>query len=117
EDVLDLRQDRDRSKVFDGIKRQFGAVKRRVGAVRPTRGCAERVSVRRGLRHHLHADVAATSRSIFYDEGLSPLLAELLSNGSCDRVNRTTRLKRNDDANRSRGRPRVLRNRAGSAAR
>src|SRR5262249_36507136 len=57
---------------------------------------------RRRLRDQLHANVAATSRPIFDDKGLSPFLIELLRNNSPDRVDRTTRLKWGYDPNRSR---------------
>src|SRR5262249_56239424 len=99
--VLHLREHRDRSKIFDGVERQSGAVKRRVGAMCPTRGCAEGIAVRWRLRDQLHANIAASSRPIFDDKGLSPPLIEFLRNNSGDRVHRTTRLEWNYNPSRS----------------
>jgi len=50
-----------------------------------------------------HANIATAAGPIFDEEGLSPLLTELLSDNSADRIDRTTRLKRNHYPNRSDG--------------
>src|ERR1700704_6981739 len=93
ENILHLRQHRDRGKILDRVERQAGAIKRRIGSVPPPRGCAERISVGRRLRDQLHADIAASSGPIFDYERLRPPLIELLSDSSGDRVDRAARLK------------------------
>ena len=57
----------------------------------------------RCLRDKLHADIATVASPIFNNERLSPLLTELLSDNSTDRIDRTTRLNRNHYPNRSVG--------------
>ena len=57
----------------------------------------------RCLRDKLHADIATAAGPIFNDERVSPLLTELLSDNSTDRIDPTTRLKRSQYPNRSVG--------------
>ena len=103
EDVLHLREHRDWGKISDRIERQFRAIQRCVRTMCSAGGGAERVAIGRRLRDQLHADIATAAGPIFDDEGLSPLLTELLSDNSADRIDRTTRLKRNHYPNRSDG--------------
>ena len=89
---------RDRREVADRIVRHLG-IEARIDRVGRHRRDEERVAVRRGLRDHVGAEIAARAAPVLDHELLAEEFTELVRHDPADDVGRTASRERHHQAN------------------
>ena len=96
----DFRQQRDRRQILDRIERHRRAIEVGIDGQHARRSHAERVAIRRGLRHGADPDIAACACPILNDDRLMQCLRQCRLQGADHDIGAATGRECHDDLDR-----------------